>query len=422
MPRASDLTRPSSAARTSPRASLSVSRVDARHLLIALGHDAHFLGRRSRCDPRPGRRRGCRPAVSCSRSALGRGVAADQADERRPPAERDDVVRDVRRRRRADTCSDSKCTTGTGASGEMRRHAADDEPVEHHVADDEHGQIGESRDEIARARWSSDGSVMGARLQRSACGAIRGGWERGDACRNSIRHFRVAEVVLEESGGQQRREPASAAAARATLRSRSESPDEIAARARRMNHEPDGQRRQSALGGNLHEVVVQVRVDFADGVRAARILPRSASRPCSARRRRAGCAAIMRPPSRSIATRSRTGRIVRRRTSTTKRCVIICRRDGEEDRGHDRRDREAGGSPSARTAARRATQAPTAALRVDVSATATASAGMTSAAHVASPASKQDAGNRDADDQHQQARVRHVSARACRAAAGRGWS
>ncbi len=57
-----------------------------------------------------------------------------------------------------------------------------------------------------------------------------------------------------------------------------------------------------------------------------------------------------------------------------------------------------------------AAQAPTAALRVKVSSTATASAGMTSAAHIRSLPAEEHARQRGADDQHQQPRVGHVVA------------
>ncbi len=67
--------------------------------------------------------------------------------------------------------SRSNCTTGTGASGEIRVDTAEDEVVEHQVADDEDGPAGnpaEQRVESGHRQaacdgWWSAGAVAGAR-------------------------------------------------------------------------------------------------------------------------------------------------------------------------------------------------------------------------------------------------------------------
>ena len=91
----------------------------------------------------------------------------------------------------------------------------------------------------------------------------------------------------------------------------------------------------------------------------------------------------------------------------------------EEHRRHDRQETRAAGNPSARAAARRPTQAPTQALRVKVSATATTSAGMTSAAQVRSRCRRESV-PAPPRSPASAARNRSCSGRACPAAAGRG--
>ena len=73
------------------------------------------------------------------------------------------------RRRRAATFSCSKRTTGTGASGEMRSTRADDEMIEHQVADDEDGAAGravESWSRAASCRRPIVGAPAAARVRR----------------------------------------------------------------------------------------------------------------------------------------------------------------------------------------------------------------------------------------------------------------
>ena len=85
---------------------------------------------------------------SCARSSAAAASVADDSHQRRPAAERRDVVRHV---------------GGAAEAGVLRlesddrdrrlrrnpRHPSDDEAIEHDVADHEHGQAGKTPDQIA---------------------------------------------------------------------------------------------------------------------------------------------------------------------------------------------------------------------------------------------------------------------------------
>ena len=194
------------------------------------------LSIRSRCAP-PAGCASSRPAAcaSCSASAsvtmpgdadasdargrLSRlpalGVVADHADELRAAAERDDVVGDVGRRRRAGALRRSNCTTGTGASGEMRstwpitKWSSIRSPT--------------TRTERPPSRGSSSCRRLdtgahhrpAARRTRRAAGRRRGGGRRDAVGGVGQRHEQqeqhqelgVAEVVFEHPGRQHRDHP-----------------------------------------------------------------------------------------------------------------------------------------------------------------------------------------------------------------------
>ena len=94
--------------------------VDARDLLIPLGHDAHLFGRRAPgvLDQAVARNRRLPPAARAAAPAA--ASAPTIADERRASAERGDVVRDVGGAAETHVLATRNCTTGTGASGEIR--------------------------------------------------------------------------------------------------------------------------------------------------------------------------------------------------------------------------------------------------------------------------------------------------------------
>ena len=203
-----------------------------------------IVGRAAILD-QPARRR-CRPRRA-ARAAVGRRVVrADDADQRRR-------ARRARRgcarrwpRRRGASCSDWNRTTGTGASGEMRVTAPDDEAIEHHVADDEHAAAAEPRHAVARAPASIGGSVMRARraaARRPANGSVT-------SMQEHHQELGVAEVVLEQAGGQhadQRGERGGRAALRTVRRSFGRVAREHADEHRARSRAPaDPARRQSA--------------------------------------------------------------------------------------------------------------------------------------------------------------------------------
>ena len=158
-------------------------------------------------------------------------------------------------------CSDSNWTTGTGASGEilvtrpMMKRSSMTSPTT------STGRPAK-RATRSRARRGVDGrqrhhDVDGART--AAAGSVT-------MIRNSHQHFGVAEVVLEEAGGQQRGDGRERRRGQLAL-ARREAPPQVA-HERDDEPEPERERRQAALGGDLQKVVVQVRVDVRDAVGA----------------------------------------------------------------------------------------------------------------------------------------------------------
>ena len=202
------------------------------------------------------------------------------------------------------TCSDSNRTTGTGASGEMRVTRPTMKRSSITSPTTSTRQAGESR-----RRDRARGAASSARQRHAtAADATVGRGRQRDDHQEQHQDFGVAEVVLEQPGGQQRRRWWRARPRRASRCVRLGS---VATRSRMQRDDepqPERQRRQAALGGDLQRVVVQVRVDRARRRPADResdcVVAAAATMfgptPVS------GCAAIMRSPSRSIATRSRT--------------------------------------------------------------------------------------------------------------------
>ena len=121
--------------------------VDARDLLVAFGDDPHLLGGRPRavCHE-PVRADAGRRQLRAQR--IRRGVDADDPHQRRASAERRDVVRDVRRAAQPHVLR-LEADDGDRRLRRNARHASDDEAIEHHVADHEHGESGEPPDEFA---------------------------------------------------------------------------------------------------------------------------------------------------------------------------------------------------------------------------------------------------------------------------------
>ena len=153
--------------------------VDARHLLIPLGHDAHLLGRRTRAVFNEALRAHARGGELLAQPRA-RRVGADDADERRAAAKRRDVVRDVGRAPQTDVLG-LELHDRDGSLGRNTRHAADDEAVEHHIACDEHGHTRESAHEIT----SADEEVAGSKLQVRSPGAkvhVSGGGYELETC------------------------------------------------------------------------------------------------------------------------------------------------------------------------------------------------------------------------------------------------
>jgi len=123
--------------------------VDPRHLLVALGDHAHFLGRRPPVVFHQTVGLDSRRAQQLPKARRS-GVVPDHRHQARPSTQRDDVVRHVgsaaqphvlrfepddrHRRFRRNSCD-----------------ASDNEAIEHRVADDEHGKPREAPDQVARA-------------------------------------------------------------------------------------------------------------------------------------------------------------------------------------------------------------------------------------------------------------------------------
>ncbi len=252
--------------------------VDARHLLVALGDDAHLLGRRPPGildEPVERRARG----RQFSAQPVGRGVRSDHADERHAAAERQDVVRDVGGAAQPHVLR-PEAHDRHRRLGRNARHVPDDEAVEHHVADDEHGESGEPRDEVAAApgvdRRERHAAGRGDAARAAAKGSVT-------STRNSIRNSESPKLYSNMPAASIAITAASADAAMKRDDPVAEPPHQIG-RERDDEPEPDGERRQAALGGDLHRHVVQVRVDGLDRLGHA-VLRGTDARPCSGRRR-----------------------------------------------------------------------------------------------------------------------------------------
>ena len=99
--------------------------------------------------------------------------------------------------------SRSNCTTGTGASGEIRVDPAEDEVVEHQVADDEDGPAGdpvEQRVESGHRQAACDGW----RTRRRRCRRAIGGVGERHEQQEEHQELGIAEIVFEHAGGEHR--------------------------------------------------------------------------------------------------------------------------------------------------------------------------------------------------------------------------
>ena len=149
-------------------------------------------------------------AASESAQPLRGRVDADHADERHAGAERREIVRDVRRAAEPDVFV-LEPHHGHRRFRRDPRHLADDEPIEHDVADDEDAESRQPRHEIAAAprverrqrhAWAS-AEVQG---RAAANGSVTSEQEQHQ-------ELGVAEVVLEHA-----RPPASRPSRRARRR------------------------------------------------------------------------------------------------------------------------------------------------------------------------------------------------------------
>ena len=137
--------------------------------------------------------------------------------------------------------------------------------------------------------------------------------------------------------------------------------------------QPDGERRQPAFGGDLHRHVVQMRVDLFTA--SAPRYSDTRARPCSARRRSADGRGSIASPASSIATRSRAvGSFMS--NIDTMRSVTLSGATRERWRRRRVCSAEQAEVLQQEQQRRRPTHAPTQALRANVSASATISAGM----------------------------------------------
>ena len=192
--------------------------VDARHLLMRVRHDPQ-LGRR-----RPRRIRRRAPDVPMPRAAGRRAAWRPAASCPTTP-----TSCDAGRRARATLCatlaappmrhsSRSNSTTGTGASGEMRSTRADEELVEHDVADDEQRAPVRSGRGVACPVRRRSRARDGDRRAAHSGGAAIGGERQGDEDEKQHQELGVAEVVLEQPGGEHARQsPPAPAAAQASV-------------------------------------------------------------------------------------------------------------------------------------------------------------------------------------------------------------
>src|SRR5438093_1808190 len=105
------------------------------------------------------------------------------------------------------TCSDWNCTTGTGASGEMRvtrptmKRSSITSPMTRTRTPAKRASRSDARAGVSSGSVTS-GSPDGPHLWRAGV-PNRGGGQRDDDQEEHL-HFGIAEVVFEESGGQQR--------------------------------------------------------------------------------------------------------------------------------------------------------------------------------------------------------------------------
>ena len=175
--------------------------VHARDLLIALGDNPDLFSRRPRRivhQPVVGHA-GCRQRLTQPR---GRVVVSHDSHERRATAERHQVVRHIRGAAETAVLG-LKPHDRHGRFGRDARHTADDEAIEHDVADHEHAQAWETQHEIARASRAD-------RRKRHARESPRSRASMRAAAKGSVTRIRNSMV---ESRGRRQHRPATNTAA-----------------------------------------------------------------------------------------------------------------------------------------------------------------------------------------------------------------
>ena len=179
--------------------------VDARHLLVPLGDDSHFLGRR----PAGVLYQPCGVAA-CARQLLAelrcRGVPPDKPHERCAATERDDVMDHVGGAAQACVLR-LELDDGHRRFGRDPRHVSDDEAIQHQVADDEHRQSREARDEIPGAGGVERGDAHAVVVRAAAKGSVI-------TLRNNIRNSESPKLYSNIPAASIDTTAASAAAAR----------------------------------------------------------------------------------------------------------------------------------------------------------------------------------------------------------------
>ena len=225
--------------------------------------------------------------------------------------------------------------------GRDPRHPADDETIEHHIADDEDRLAGEhARDQLRRGRRRAR-RVTDRHAWRDASAArANGGGRQRDHDQEQHQEFGVAEVVFEEPGRQER-----GRRRRARPRRRNAfSPRRKRAQRSRMtattNHSQTASAGRPRSAAICSGTLCRCGLIVLDGVRPA-ILRVDAAAPCSGRRRRAdapgSCARL-----RAASPRGRGWSGPCRSNIDTNRCVIWPGASATKTR---RDDREHGEQP-----------------------------------------------------------------------------
>src|SRR6185503_10791125 len=152
--------------------------------------------------------------------------------------------------------SSRNATTGTGASGEMRvtRPTRNVSSIASPMTSTCVLENAETRRD-ARSGASGNSVIIAARRRK----------RQRDEHEEQHQKLGVAEVVFEESGGEHRADRRERRCGRNFVALTSKQP-ELRDDKREDEPQPDGERRQAALRGNLQRHVVEVRIDGIDRV------------------------------------------------------------------------------------------------------------------------------------------------------------